>query len=304
MARIAFPLVLQSPISGSALVGATATITKHVIGASLGSGAEAEIFLTDSESTKVSGNKILTDDTGRWTQGAGASPAYAQYWLPEGTYDILISGSGLSSVYITRELVSGANRVGERLLTVREVTGNITANSGDLIIDPTNGAKVKLPASPSVNSPVGVYYANATEGSLILEGNGNTITGPGLSAGSCHIAPNTGVTVIWDGSFWRMVAGEPQKAQPYEARVSRTSGTAYVASGSRPAFVTLEGSKLEAVVEVWAIVGSETIAEDNRAATTGGVVNVATLSFMVPAGVTWTPNANSGAALHSRYLLL
>lgn len=107
MARVAFPLVLQSPVTGSALVGATATITKHVVGASLGSGAEAEIFDSDTESTKVSGNKIVTDNTGRWTQGEAAIPAYAQYWLPEGTYDILISGAGLKSVYITRELVSG-----------------------------------------------------------------------------------------------------------------------------------------------------------------------------------------------------
>ena len=108
MARVAFPLVLQSPVTGSALVGATATITKHVVGGSLGSGAEAEIFTTETESTKVSGSKIATDNTGRWTQGEAASPAYAQYWLPQGTYDILISGTGLKSVYITRELGSAA----------------------------------------------------------------------------------------------------------------------------------------------------------------------------------------------------
>jgi hypothetical protein len=109
--RVAFPLVLQSPISGSAIVGAKATITTHVVGAALGSGPAAEIFLTETEASKVAGNVITTDNTGRWTQGEGASPAYAQYWLAQGTYDILISGAGLTSVYVTRELVSASSLI-------------------------------------------------------------------------------------------------------------------------------------------------------------------------------------------------
>jgi hypothetical protein len=108
MSRVAFPLVLQSPVTGSALVGAKATITKHNVGGGLGSGEAATIYTTETESTTTGINVITTDNTGRWTQGEKASPAYAQYWIPEGRYDILISGPGLSSVYITRELVAGA----------------------------------------------------------------------------------------------------------------------------------------------------------------------------------------------------
>ncbi len=129
MARVAFPLVLQSPVTGSALVGGKATITKHEVGKSLGSGPGAEIFLTEGESGKVSGHVIETDNTGRWTQGEGASPAYAQYWVPEGRYDILISGSGLKSVYITRELIS------TEVLTSPVLTGTPTAPTAVLYTD-------------------------------------------------------------------------------------------------------------------------------------------------------------------------
>lgn len=107
MTRCAFPLVLQSPVTGSAIVGADATITQHVFGApSLGSGAAAEIFLSDTEAEKLPSNTIVTDDTGRWTQGK--TTGYKQYWLTQGTYDILITGSGLASVYVTREMASGS----------------------------------------------------------------------------------------------------------------------------------------------------------------------------------------------------
>lgn len=101
--RVAFPLVLQSPSSGSAIVGATATITQHVVGASLGSGSPATIYTSEVGAGTVVGNQIVTDNTGRWTQGG---PGYAQYWLAAGTYDIVVSGVGLTAYTITRELTS------------------------------------------------------------------------------------------------------------------------------------------------------------------------------------------------------
>jgi hypothetical protein len=92
--RVAFPLVLQSPSTGSALVGANATITAHVVGGALGSGAAATIYTEETGAGKTASNVITTDNTGRWTQGS--SEGY-----------ILISGTGLTAVYITREMVTG-----------------------------------------------------------------------------------------------------------------------------------------------------------------------------------------------------
>lgn len=103
--RVAFPLVLQSPVTGSAIVGAKATITKHIAGAAVGGGEAAEIFLAETGASKAASNVIVTDNRGSWTQGEGAS--YEQYWLPRGTYDITITGTGLTSITITRELVTG-----------------------------------------------------------------------------------------------------------------------------------------------------------------------------------------------------
>jgi microcystin-dependent protein len=104
MARVAFPLVLQSPSSGSAIVGATATITQHVVGGSLGSGPPATIYTSETGVGTTASNEITTDNMGRWTQGVGAG--YAQYWLAQGTYDIVVSGTGLTAYAITRELHS------------------------------------------------------------------------------------------------------------------------------------------------------------------------------------------------------
>jgi hypothetical protein len=105
-ARCAFREVLQSPTNGSALVGDTVTITKHVVGAgSLGTGEPAEIFLTETESGKLASNKITSDNRGSFTQGE--AEGYKPYYLPQGTYDLLFQGGGLKSVYTVRDLVSG-----------------------------------------------------------------------------------------------------------------------------------------------------------------------------------------------------
>jgi hypothetical protein len=106
MARVAIPFVLQSPVTGSALVGDKFTFTKHVVGGTLGAGEAATIYTTETESTTTGSNVLTTDARGSLTQGESASPAWAQYWIAEGRYDVLISGSGLKSVYITRDLVT------------------------------------------------------------------------------------------------------------------------------------------------------------------------------------------------------
>lgn len=126
MSRVAFPLVLQSPVTGSAIVGAKATITKHVPGVTLGSGEAAEVFTSETENISHS-NVLTSDSTGRWTQGEGAG--FLQYWLPEGSYDIAISGTGITTVVITRELVGGSPTAGLVAGTGELVSSGVTSNS-------------------------------------------------------------------------------------------------------------------------------------------------------------------------------
>jgi hypothetical protein len=123
MARCPIPFVLQSPVTGSALVGDKFTFTIHEPGKSLGSGAAATIYTTETEATTTGSNVLTTDSRGSLTQGESASPAWACYWIAPATYDILISGAGLKSVYIVRDLVSAEpESVGTPLLANLAVT--------------------------------------------------------------------------------------------------------------------------------------------------------------------------------------
>jgi hypothetical protein len=169
MSRVAFPLVLQSPVTGSALVGAKATVTKHVVGGALGSGGAAEIFEEETGAKKVAGNVIVTDNTGRWTQGSGA--AYAQYWIPEGRYDIIISGAGLTAVTITRELVTselvvqeggiGNEAVGTSKLRMLAVT------AGQLALEAVEAGAIKALAVTTAKLAEGaVTTAKLAEGTI------------------------------------------------------------------------------------------------------------------------------------------
>lgn len=131
MARVAFPLVLQSPSSGSAIVGATATITQHVVGGSLGSGPAATIYTSETGVGVTGTNQIQTDSNGRWTQGSGSG--FAQYWLPEGTYDIAITGPGLTGYTITRELACAtdvAHHADTGWITANQLSGQLALGAG------------------------------------------------------------------------------------------------------------------------------------------------------------------------------
>jgi microcystin-dependent protein len=193
-------LVLQSPVSGSALVGAKATITKHVVGGSLGSGAAAEIFLSETEATKVSGNTITTDNTGRWTQGESASPAYAQYWLPEGTYDILIFGTGLTAVYITRELASASHGIWEpgdlKLSAASAVAAGWLACEGQLVSTSTYAA---------LYAAIGTAYGSGSGTFGLPDFRGRSPlgagTGSGLTARSRGDKPGEETHVLSEGEM-------------------------------------------------------------------------------------------------------
>jgi hypothetical protein len=300
MARVAFPLVLQSPVNGSALVGAKATITKHEVGKSLGSGAPAEIFLTETESTKVSGNEITTDNTGRWTQGEGASPAYAQYWIPEGRYDILISGSSLKSDYITRELVTtegiaaaeatAAAGLASRFLlsplsfTLRSTS--FTAKSGEFS-QTTGTLTATLPAAPSTNDIVGVWCASGT---TTIETSGNYIFG-GFINGSKIITLLGLQWVIFQLDYsgqWVIVSGEPKQEVGYTKQVSGVYAKEYEPSATRPSFVSLQFFCSESTL-VTVSVGGVVIGESNLP------IGESMYGFPCLAGEKWLVNSSTGS---------
>lgn len=238
MARVAFPLVLQSPVTGSALVGATATVTKHVVGASLGSGPEAEIFTTETEATKTANNKIVTDDTGRWTQGKGAS--YAQYWLPQGAYDVLISGSGLTSYYVTRELVSGNG--GAAALGIVSRAANFTAVPGELAeISATCEAKLPPPAVNNIFSLWALPGATVT-----IKPTSGVFYGDFINAAASIVLLSLQhVVVQQDGVNQFIIAGEPKRTDSYTAIKNYTKAEAEAGvepSATRPATVVISST--------------------------------------------------------------
>jgi microcystin-dependent protein len=122
MSRVQIPLEVQSPANGAVIAGATVTVTQHVIGGTPGAGAPVPyIYLAETGAGNAGSNAVTTDSLGRVTQGAGAG--FAAYWLPVGTYDFAVSGSGLTSYVITREMVSAQgsdplSHVGELLFGV------------------------------------------------------------------------------------------------------------------------------------------------------------------------------------------
>jgi hypothetical protein len=210
MARVAFPLVAQSPSSGSGLVGAQATITQHVIGGPFGSGAAATIYTSETGAGAVGGNTITTDSFGRWTQGAGA--AFAPYWLNEGTYDITITGAGLTTYNITRELFSGSHGAGIGLFTPATVGSNQTAVIGQnhlcapsvtlTLPIPSLGAVLRVTPNTSVTgvSPVTVQRSGSA-----------VINGVGLSGATSFQLGTPGAYVelqCLDGTNWTIVGGQ------------------------------------------------------------------------------------------------
>lgn len=172
MARVAFPQVIQSPASGSAIAGAIATITQHVPGATPGTGLPATIYLAETGSPQVASDQIQSDASGRFTQGAGAG--FAQYWLPQGTYDITISGPSLTAYVITREFASAGQ-------------SDEVAHAGELIfgawVIAPSGCLVANGAAVSRSTYAGLFKAITLPVVATVSGFGTLFTSPALPSG-------------------------------------------------------------------------------------------------------------------------
>lgn len=94
-------------------------------------------------------------------------------------------------------------------LAIRATTLPATGVSGDYIVTTTNGGTLTLPGGQNINCIIGAFYAN-TEGSMIVKSTGtDPISLPSRNMTSCQLAPNTGMTFMWDGSLWRVITGRP-----------------------------------------------------------------------------------------------
>lgn len=211
MARVAFPLVLQSPSTGSAIVGATATITKHVAGGTPGTGPAATIFLSETGGSTAGTNQITTDANGRWTQGSGAG--YAQYWLAQGTYDVQVGGTGLTTLTITRELASASQSDEVALAGEMKFWPGVLIPTAFYRADGTAVSRTGNPflfaaltlsttGTTSASSPTvtGVPSGAMTVLSSITSGNGSAlsipISGPTIAPGTKVIAYNPGASTL------------------------------------------------------------------------------------------------------------
>jgi microcystin-dependent protein len=95
MARAAIPLVVSSPVNGSAVAGATVTITKT------SDASNASIYTARTGGGTTGTNVVTSDANGRCTSGGN------ELYLEQGTYTFVISGPGLTSTPIIREVVAG-----------------------------------------------------------------------------------------------------------------------------------------------------------------------------------------------------
>lgn len=93
MARAAIPIVVQSPSNGSAIPGATVTVTRE-------DGSTPPVYTGKTGTATTSSNALPTDGEGRVTQSGN------ELWLDSGTYQFTISGTNLTTKTIVREIIA------------------------------------------------------------------------------------------------------------------------------------------------------------------------------------------------------
>lgn len=168
-ARTPIRNTITSPTNGSALVGVSMTITKHVPGEELGKGEAATIYLGETTSEHTPSNVITSDSKGSFTQG---SPNFLEYWLPVGRYDLKISGEGLATYYVVQDFLSGAAEgVPEELLAAEAVSEskikNLAVTAAKLAAGAVTAAKLGAEAvGTAALAALSVTTAKIAEGAI------------------------------------------------------------------------------------------------------------------------------------------
>jgi hypothetical protein len=182
-----------------------------------------------------------------------------------------------------------------KLLLFAKYSGAATLKAGELAFQEKPGESTfTLPAAPEVNQIIGVIAQSLATAKI--NGNGKLITGDFVNAEpTITLLGNQHVLLFYDGGVWRIIAGEPKREQTYGAPVERAINTPIEPSATRPTFVivTATASTAHAYLEMGAFVGGKSVGNQRGSLFEGTSSIELTLSFIVPAGVSWQASAKA-----------
>lgn len=218
---------------------------------------------------------------------------------PEGVETASIKKEAVSEDRLTKAVVELLNAKTSGLAVVKH-SASAEAVSGELFIQETTGTTVTLP-TPVINRSIGVFYAN-TSGSITVKCSSGAIAGDALSATECKLLANQHLWMIADGSFWRIMGGEPKR----EAVWTTGEATEGTPSASRPAEVAIHSQTAKGTGEfkLALSVGGVSVATATTLQVEAFHVALNLGPYRVPPGLTWKATGTNNEAVFYSQLLL
>ena len=199
-----------------------------------------------------------------------------------------------------KELEKANTFLKEHTLIVKKYSGSATLVTGELALQESTGKTFTLPSATTANQYIGIQNGVAE---LKVTTSGGAVIFGDFVAGEATIVllQRQHVILQSDGTNWQIIAGEPKREQSWGAEVTRTSGTEYEPSATRPTQVIFTARAAQAfAVELFE--GSTKIAVMDQS---GSASQVASITFQVNPGKKWKFVANVGPVEGvSNYLLL
>lgn len=220
MARVEIGEVVLSS-AGTPVSGASVQVNVRASSA-------ATVYTTESGGG-TSSNPITTDENGR-----------IEGWLEEGSYDLVVSGTGLTTYTQNFEAVAGQNSPGKLLTTTGSMAYASSANtlarraigsSGDVLTVAGGLPTWAAPAAVSLTTAEA-----ALSGDVDIPSSGTFVDGPSVSlaAGTWFIVASVHVENI-DGSTNNAIA------KLWDGSTVEASGQSFMAVTNNPVQITLAG---------------------------------------------------------------